>query len=368
MTFSGPRRARRPGRDLHVPAVAQPHLRREPRHGASRWRRPTALTRQTCEGVKSCQSILDLAHKHGVDMPITEQVVEVVHHGVSPREMLRPPDVARGQGRGRLTRRTGSYGATGSGERVEGCREVAPQVLDVLDAHRQPDERLRHRRALSAGQRRRRSRVDSTPPRLVVWTHSRTASQTRSASSAPPATLEATHATRSRPTARAPRRGPGRRAGPGSAPAPPPGAPGRRRASSPADACAALHPQRQGAQPAQREERLERPRDGAVQPSVPREPLARAPSSEVTATPSSTSECPDELLGHAVHDDVGAEVERPLDQGRGERVVDGDHGADGVRGRRRRPRRRRPRGAGWWATPATAAPPRRRRPRPRPCR
>ena len=48
----------------------------------------TALTRQTCEGVKSCQSILDLAHKHGVDMPITEQVVAVVHHGVSPREML----------------------------------------------------------------------------------------------------------------------------------------------------------------------------------------------------------------------------------------------------------------------------------------
>jgi glycerol-3-phosphate dehydrogenase (NAD(P)+) len=48
----------------------------------------TALTRQTCEGVKSCQSILDLAHKHGVDMPLTEQVVEVVHHGVSPREML----------------------------------------------------------------------------------------------------------------------------------------------------------------------------------------------------------------------------------------------------------------------------------------
>jgi glycerol-3-phosphate dehydrogenase (NAD(P)+) len=48
----------------------------------------TALTRQTCEGVKSCQSILELARKHGVDMPFTEQVVEVVHHGVSPKEML----------------------------------------------------------------------------------------------------------------------------------------------------------------------------------------------------------------------------------------------------------------------------------------
>lgn len=48
----------------------------------------TALTQQTCEGVKSCQSLLDLAHKHDVDVPLTEQVVEVVHHGVSPREML----------------------------------------------------------------------------------------------------------------------------------------------------------------------------------------------------------------------------------------------------------------------------------------
>ncbi len=48
----------------------------------------TALTQQTCEGVKSCQSILDLARKHDVDMPFTEQVVAVVHHGVSPREML----------------------------------------------------------------------------------------------------------------------------------------------------------------------------------------------------------------------------------------------------------------------------------------
>jgi glycerol-3-phosphate dehydrogenase (NAD(P)+) len=48
----------------------------------------TAVTTQTCEGVKSCRSILDLAHAHGVDMPITEQVVGVVHHGLDPREML----------------------------------------------------------------------------------------------------------------------------------------------------------------------------------------------------------------------------------------------------------------------------------------
>lgn len=46
-------------------------------------------TRQTAEGVKSCQSILDLAYANGVDMPITEGVVAVVHHGMSPEEMGR---------------------------------------------------------------------------------------------------------------------------------------------------------------------------------------------------------------------------------------------------------------------------------------
>jgi glycerol-3-phosphate dehydrogenase (NAD(P)+) len=48
----------------------------------------TAVTTQTCEGVKSCQSILDLASSAGVDVPITEQVVQVIHHGLAPREML----------------------------------------------------------------------------------------------------------------------------------------------------------------------------------------------------------------------------------------------------------------------------------------
>lgn len=44
-------------------------------------------TSQTCEGYKSCQPILALARGHGVDMPITEQVVEVVHHGRSPKSL-----------------------------------------------------------------------------------------------------------------------------------------------------------------------------------------------------------------------------------------------------------------------------------------
>ena len=47
-----------------------------------------AITNQTCEGVKSCRSILDLAQAHDVDMPITEQVVQVVHHGMAPKDML----------------------------------------------------------------------------------------------------------------------------------------------------------------------------------------------------------------------------------------------------------------------------------------
>ena len=46
-----------------------------------------AATRQTCEGFKSCQPILDLGRAHGVDLPITAQVVPVVHHGTSPRMM-----------------------------------------------------------------------------------------------------------------------------------------------------------------------------------------------------------------------------------------------------------------------------------------
>jgi glycerol-3-phosphate dehydrogenase (NAD(P)+) len=44
----------------------------------------TEATKQTAEGVKSCRSVLDLAIKTGVDMPLTEQVVRVCHAGVLP--------------------------------------------------------------------------------------------------------------------------------------------------------------------------------------------------------------------------------------------------------------------------------------------
>ncbi len=46
------------------------------------------ITNQTCEAYKSCQPILELAQGLGVEMPITAEVVEVLHNGKPPRELL----------------------------------------------------------------------------------------------------------------------------------------------------------------------------------------------------------------------------------------------------------------------------------------
>ena len=46
------------------------------------------LTRQTAEGVKSCRSILDLATRHDVEVPITAAVVRVCHEGEAPEQMV----------------------------------------------------------------------------------------------------------------------------------------------------------------------------------------------------------------------------------------------------------------------------------------
>jgi glycerol-3-phosphate dehydrogenase (NAD(P)+) len=46
-----------------------------------------AITRRTAEAVKSCGPILELARRHGIEMPITEQVVAVVHEGLPATEM-----------------------------------------------------------------------------------------------------------------------------------------------------------------------------------------------------------------------------------------------------------------------------------------
>ena len=44
--------------------------------------------RMVAEGVKSSSSVLALAHRHEVEMPITEQVVAVCHDGRSARDAL----------------------------------------------------------------------------------------------------------------------------------------------------------------------------------------------------------------------------------------------------------------------------------------
>jgi glycerol-3-phosphate dehydrogenase (NAD(P)+) len=45
-------------------------------------------TKMVAEGVKSSPSVLDLARRYGVEMPITEQVVAVCHEGRAPAEAL----------------------------------------------------------------------------------------------------------------------------------------------------------------------------------------------------------------------------------------------------------------------------------------
>ncbi|HEY7626364.1 MAG TPA: NAD(P)H-dependent glycerol-3-phosphate dehydrogenase [Ilumatobacteraceae bacterium] len=47
-----------------------------------------AATNMVAEGVKSSPSVLDLARRHGVEMPITEQVVAVCHEGRTAADAL----------------------------------------------------------------------------------------------------------------------------------------------------------------------------------------------------------------------------------------------------------------------------------------
>ncbi|MPY53858.1 NAD(P)H-dependent glycerol-3-phosphate dehydrogenase [Streptomyces acidicola] len=60
----------------------------------------TAATSQTAEGVKSCRAILDLAHRHSVEMPITEVVAAVIDgtttvHDAAAALMSRTPKAER---------------------------------------------------------------------------------------------------------------------------------------------------------------------------------------------------------------------------------------------------------------------------------
>jgi glycerol-3-phosphate dehydrogenase (NAD(P)+) len=48
-----------------------------------------ASTRQVAEGVKSCESIRDLAGRHGVEMPIVEHVAALIRGELTPLDMVR---------------------------------------------------------------------------------------------------------------------------------------------------------------------------------------------------------------------------------------------------------------------------------------
>lgn len=70
-------------------ATASSPLSRNNTFGASLGRGMTlaetvAATSRTAEGVTSCLSVLDLARRHGVDMPITAVVVDILHHQKPP--------------------------------------------------------------------------------------------------------------------------------------------------------------------------------------------------------------------------------------------------------------------------------------------
>ncbi|HEX9889017.1 MAG TPA: NAD(P)H-dependent glycerol-3-phosphate dehydrogenase, partial [Nitriliruptorales bacterium] len=41
------------------------------------------------EGVKSSKAIVGLAHDSGVEMPIADGVVKVVHEGLAPQQMVK---------------------------------------------------------------------------------------------------------------------------------------------------------------------------------------------------------------------------------------------------------------------------------------
>ena len=72
-----------------------------------------AVTKQTAEGVKSCESVLDLARRHGVDMPITETVVGHRPRGQAARGRAQGADVAQRQAGTTL-----SYGDSGADRRL----------------------------------------------------------------------------------------------------------------------------------------------------------------------------------------------------------------------------------------------------------
>ncbi len=274
-----------------------------------------ALTRQTAEGVKSCRSIVELAQSAGVDMPITQAVVAVVHEGVRRRRDGAARAVARPQARADLSVGTARRQGSRSSARSRSAQRSSTSSMPT-------DSRTRSSGTVAGSLpcRRRRSSIDSTPPRLVAGTHSRTASTSASAAASPPRTCSgedravAAHLGRREGVPRVVRQAgvthplDGRV---GGQPAGELGGGGLR----------PLHPQGHRAQAAQGEPRLERAGDRAVHAPVGAQPLgddrvARDRRAEQHVGVAG------QVLGDRVHDHVGAEVERALHERGGEGVVD----------------------------------------------
>ena len=45
--------------------------------------------RMVAEGVKTTDVAVELAARHGVEMPIASQMYQMLHHGISPRDAIR---------------------------------------------------------------------------------------------------------------------------------------------------------------------------------------------------------------------------------------------------------------------------------------
>ena len=48
-----------------------------------------ASMRMVAEGVKTTDAAVELAKRHGIEMPIAEQMFQMLHHGISPRDAIR---------------------------------------------------------------------------------------------------------------------------------------------------------------------------------------------------------------------------------------------------------------------------------------
>jgi glycerol-3-phosphate dehydrogenase (NAD(P)+) len=44
--------------------------------------------KMVAEGIKTTNAAVDLAGRHSVEMPIADQMFQMFHHGVSPREAI----------------------------------------------------------------------------------------------------------------------------------------------------------------------------------------------------------------------------------------------------------------------------------------